>query len=220
MFTGIVSAIGLIETISKLEKGLHLKITTPTEFDLSDVNLGDSIALQGACMTVVAKNHNAFEVDVSEESLSKTVGLDKLGPVNLEKAMRLSDRIGGHLVTGHIDGIGKVLQFNPVGESHLLLIQLPKTLEKFFAYKGSATVNGVSLTINEIRPLQLLEPLQTLQTVGTFNADAEESTVCVMNLIPHTIQKTTLQYLQAGDFVNLEVDLIARYVERMLSTTI
>jgi riboflavin synthase len=164
------------------------------------VGLGDSIALNGACMTVTtfdAQRHQ-FTVDVSAESLARTCGLDQAGPVNLEKALRAHDRLGGHIVSGHVDGVGRVEVFAQTGESWLLQIQAPKSLAKYLAYKGSITVNGVSLTVNQV-------------------VDEPQSCLISINLIPHTVQNTALGALQAGSPVNLEIDLIARYVERMLN---
>jgi len=166
------------------------------------VALGDSIAVNGACMTVVAKTGAAFSVDVSRESLNRTVGLDGVGEVNLEKALTLSERLGGHLVSGHVDGLGQVHRFEPVGESHELVIEAPHELGKFLAYKGSVVVNGVSLTVNRVEDIEVAE-----RKVCRFS----------INLIPHTIEMTTLKHLRSGAKVNLEIDLIARYVERMLS---
>lgn len=193
MFTGIVTATGKITHIEPLETGLRLTIEAPG-LNLKDVAIGDSIAHSGVCLTVIAKKKNAYQVEVSQETLSCTVGLDTLGDeVNLEKAMRLNDFIGGHLVSGHVDGVGEVTRFEPVGESHLLEIRAPKDLAKYIARKGSITVDGVSLTTNKVKG-------------RTFS----------INLIPHTVQVTTLKRLHPGAKVNLEVDLIARYVERML----
>ncbi|WP_423198147.1 MULTISPECIES: riboflavin synthase [unclassified Cupriavidus] len=200
MFTGIVAAVGRIESVSPLggsQAGVRLRIAAGA-LDLSDVVLGDSIAIQGACMTVVAMEPGQFDVDVSRESLDKTVGLDRPGRVNLEKALRLADRLGGHLVSGHVDGLGEVVHFAPVGESHELRIRAPRELGKYLAYKGSVVVNGVSLTVNRV-------------------TDEADGCVFSINLIPHTIEVTTLQDLKAGARVNLEIDLIARYVERMMS---
>lgn len=194
MFTGIVAATGKITQLQPLEEGLRLTVEAPA-LGLKDVALGDSIAHNGVCLTVVAKKKNAYQVDVSKETLDCTVGLDiEGGEVNLEKAMRLSDFIGGHLVSGHVDGVGAVLKFEPVGESHLLVIEAPKKLAKYIARKGSVTVDGVSLTTNKVKGRQFS-----------------------INLIPHTVAVTTLKRLQPGAKVNLEVDLIARYVERMLN---
>ena len=199
MFTGIVAAVGRISKLDSLgnhDAGLRLTIEAGA-LGLDDVALGDSIAIQGACMTVVEKAGNSFAIDISRESLSKTVGLDTVGEVNLEKAVSLSTKLGGHMVTGHVDGLGEVVKFARVGESHELVVRAPKALAKFIAYKGSVTVNGVSLTVNSV----------------TDVADGAEFSI---NLIPHTIEVTTLKMLKPGSQVNLEIDLIARYVERML----
>ncbi|MDQ0141636.1 riboflavin synthase [Cupriavidus necator] len=202
MFTGIVAAVGRIESVTPLgaaaDAGVRLRIAAGG-LDLSDVIIGDSIAIQGACMTVIAMAPDAFDVEVSRESLDKTVGLDRAGRVNLEKALRLADRLGGHLVSGHVDGLGEVVHFAPVGESHELRIRAPRELARYLAYKGSVVVNGVSLTVNRV----------------SDKADGCEFSI---NLIPHTVEVTTLQELKPGARVNLEIDLIARYVERMLST--
>lgn len=192
MFTGIVAATGKITHITPLEKGLRLTVDAGA-LDLADVAIGDSISHNGVCLTVVARSGNSFNVDVSQETLSCTVGLDAPGEVNLEKAMRLSDRLGGHLVSGHVDGVGEVVSFQPVGESHELVIRAPAELAKYISRKGSITVNGVSLTTNSV-----------------------DGAVFSINLIPHTVAVTTLKHLTAGSPVNLEVDLLARYVERML----
>ena len=154
MFTGIVAAVGRIQKIEPLaggraDAGVHLTIHAGG-LDLNDVGLGDSIAIQGACMTVVSKHADGFAVDVSRESLRLTMGLDKEGEVNLEKSLRVGDQIGGHIVSGHVDGLGEVVKFAPVGESWELIVQAPKDLAAFLAYKGSITVNGVSLTVNRV----------------------------------------------------------------------
>ncbi|MES2025356.1 MAG: riboflavin synthase [Pseudomonadota bacterium] len=200
MFTGIVAAIGKITTISPLGDAAagHRLTVDAGGLPLADVALGDSITLNGACMTVVAKTDKQFEVDVSRESLNCTAGLDAVGEVNLEKAVTLSERLGGHLVSGHVDGLGVVSKFEPVGESWLLAVTAPKELGKFIAVKGSIVINGVSLTVNTV-------------------ADSTDGCTFSVNLIPHTVQVTTLKHLKAGSKVNLEIDLIARYVERMLS---
>lgn len=202
MFTGIVSAVGKISQVQALDAqdadaGLRLRIEAP-DFDLTRCKLGDSIAIQGACMTVVELHDNAFSIDISRESLNRTVGLDQENLVNLEHAMRLGDTLDGHMVLGHVDGVGTVVSFEPVGESFQLRILAPLELAKYLAYKGSVTVNGVSLTVNQV-------------------VDQADGCVISINLIPHTVQVTTLKHLQAGSRVNLEVDAIARYVERMLS---
>ena len=203
MFTGIITGVGRIAAIDDLgssqQHGKRLTITAPDGY-LDDVGLGDSIALNGACMTVTSLDASAgrFTIDISAESLDKTAGLDQPGVVNLEKALRPQDRLGGHLVSGHVDGVGRVLRMEPVGESWELKILAPKALGKYLAYKGSITVNGVSLTVNSV-------------------ADTAEGTELSINLIPHTVQNTALHVLTPGSRVNLEIDLIARYVERMLS---
>ncbi len=200
MFTGIVAAVGRIEKIESLgnaDAGVHLQIHAGG-LDLSDVGLGDSIAIQGACMTVVAKSAEGFAVDVSRESLRLTMGLDFEGEVNLEKALRVGDQLGGHIVSGHVDGLGEVVKFEPVGESWELVIQAPSSLAPFLAYKGSITVNGVSLTVNRVD-------------------DVTGGTQFSINLIPHTISVTTLKHLKVAQRVNLEIDTIARYVQRMMS---
>lgn len=201
MFTGIVAAIGTIIHITPLAKesnaGVRLHVDAGG-LNLSDVAVGDSIALNGACMTVVVKDSTTFAVEVSRESLNCTVGLGQLGEVNLEKALTLADRLGGHLVSGHVDGIGVVRLFEPVGESWQLVVIAPSELGKYLAYKGSVVINGVSLTTNAV-------------------ADHSDGCEFSINIIPHTIKMTTLKHLKAGVQVNLEIDLIARYVERMLS---
>jgi riboflavin synthase len=201
MFTGIITAIGQIKSAQAKGDGLELVVEAPSGY-LDDVTLGDSIAVQGACMTATELTNNTFVLDISRESLNKTVGLDQLGPVNLEKALRLNDRLGGHLVSGHVDGVGKVAHFATVAQdpygSWLLRIDTPKALAPFLAYKGSIVVNGVSLTVN-------------------LTEDTANACVVNINIIPHTLENTTLGQLKQGDAVNLEVDLIARYVARMLS---
>ena len=192
MFTGIVAATGRITHLQSLEKGVRLTVEAPA-LDLSDVAVGDSIAHNGVCLTVIGKTATSYQIDVSRETLDCTVGLDAPGEVNLEKAMRLADRLGGHLVSGHVDGVGEVVRFDRLGESHELVIRAPQPLARYIARKGSITVDGVSLTTNRVE-------------------DAEFS----INLIPHTVEVTTLKRCAPGVKVNLEVDLIARYVERML----
>ena len=226
MFSGIIADIGNIKQATDRDGGLRLVISTGV-LDLGDVQIGDSIAVNGVCLTVIAHTNGypdteggtqheqegqpgdcsrnrlaspvtcrsrTFTVEVSRETLDCTVGLDAQGaPVNLEKALRLADRIGGHLVSGHVDGVGEVVAFTDLGESWKLVIRSPHVLAKYIAIKGSITVNGVSLTINQV--------------------SGDEFSV---NLIPHTLVMTNLKNLRAGSRVNLEVDLIARYVERMM----
>ena len=204
MFTGIITGVGRIAAVHdlgrSLDHGKRLEISTPAHF-LDDVALGDSIALNGACMTVTSFNaaQNLFTIDISAESLDKTALLNVIGTtLNLEKALRPNDRLGGHIVSGHVDGVGQVARFELVGESWLLQVLAPPALAKYLAYKGSITVNGVSLTVNSV-------------------ADQAQGCEISINLIPHTINNTALGQLARGVAVNLEVDLIARYVERMLS---
>ncbi|PSB92140.1 riboflavin synthase [Candidatus Pandoraea novymonadis] len=203
MFTGIITAVGRINSVTQIDSnpnfGVRLNVFAPA-LDLSDVVIGDSIAIQGACMTVIAKDKTSFNVDVSRESLSKTKKLNNNDEVNLEKALRPQDRLGGHIVAGHIDGLGRVTYFSTVGESHELHILAPKGISEYLTYKGSITVNGVSLTINRINDL-------------VYGCEFS------INIIPHTMKITTLKYLKVGDEVNLEIDLVARYVERMLFST-
>ena len=197
MFTGIIQAVGKVREPEKLGNGVRLTIHAP-DLGLEDVKVGDSIAVNGACMTVIEKTDTDFKVDVSAESLSKTTGLNTFGEVNLEKAMRLGDRVDGHLVSGHVDGVGLVESMEPVAESWRLVIRAPRMLSPYLAYKGSITVNGVSLTINKVE-------------------DTAMDTLVTINLIPHTVQVTTLKNLRAQSEVNPEIDTIARYVERMVS---
>lgn len=203
MFTGIITGVGEIAAVTPLgaegdqDSGVRLHVLA-NDFDLSRTKLGDSIAIQGACMTVIAFDEKSFDVEVSRESLNKTVGLEQLGEVNLEHAMRLGDTLDGHIVAGHVDGKGLVKVFEPVGESHVLKIQIPAELAKYLAYKGSVVVNGVSLTVNSVE-------------------DNADGCVISINLIPHTLEVTTLKHIKAGGEVNIEVDLLSRYVERILS---
>ncbi|MDO4637929.1 MAG: riboflavin synthase [Lautropia sp.] len=233
MFTGIVAAVGAIREVDALgDDGLRLTVAAGG-LDMSDVALGDSIAIQGACMTVVSRTADSFVVEVSAESLRRTVGLARPGAVNLEKAMRLSDRVGGHLVSGHVDGLGVVRRFEQVGESHLLEILAPQAMAPFVAVKGSITVDGVSLTVNQVQDLSLSAALadaawsaearhtlagdQDRAPTETAGIVAPDLPCCAfqINLIPHTLAQTTLKRLQPGLAVNLEIDLVARYLARM-----
>ena len=219
MFTGIITGVGRIVAIHSLgstsNHGKRLTIETPVDY-LNDVGLGDSIALNGACMTAVTIDAalNQFSIDISAESLDKTSGLAELGHINLEKALRANDRLGGHIVSGHVDGIGRVAYFAEVGESWELRIAAPQALAKYMAYKGSITVNGVSLTVNKVRDLTDGSPEDSPE-------DSLEGKGCEIsiNIIPHTIKNTALGSLKAGTTVNLEIDTVARYVERMLQDT-
>lgn len=191
MFTGIIQSVGAITQASPVGQDIKLAIATH-QLDMSDVQLGDSIAVNGVCLTVIKLNESQFEAHVSHETLAVTVGLNKTHQVNLEKALRLSDRLGGHLVSGHVDGVGGVVSFEALGDCWRLIIQAPHAISKYIAVKGSICVNGVSLTVNQVDG-------------DTFS----------INLIPHTLENTTLKSLAASHQVNLEVDQIARYVERM-----
>jgi len=204
MFTGIITGVGRIADLralgSSLDHGKRLHVEAPPGY-LDDVGLGDSIALNGACMTVTSLDlpQRRFTIDISAESLARTSGLDRLGQrINLEKALRANDRLGGHIVSGHVDGIGQVTRFEQVGESWELCVMAPPELGKYLAYKGSITVNGVSLTVNRV-------------------SDSTAGSEISINLIPHTVDNTALGELAAGSAVNLEIDTVARYVERMLS---
>lgn len=198
MFTGLIQGIGRIERVEPLPAPGGLRLTV----DVSRVagfsaRVGDSIALNGACMTATAVDAARFSCDVSAESLACTTGLDRPGNINIETSLRLGDTIGGHLVAGHVDGIGRVRTMQPVGESWELVILAPLQLARFLAVKGSIAVDGVSLTVNRV-------------------TDATDGCEASVNIIPHTHSVTTLGQLAPGDGVNLEIDLIARYVERML----
>jgi riboflavin synthase len=191
MFTGIIQAVGQISTVTPIGDDIKLNIATGS-LDMSDVALGDSICVNGVCLTVIDFGDHSFKADVSKETLSCTVGLDTERAVNLEKALRLSDRLGGHLLSGHVDGVGQIVRFEPVEASMLLSVRVPHAIARYIAVKGSVAIDGVSLTVNSLEK-------------DTFN----------VNLIPHTLEHTSLKSLGIGSRVNIEVDQIARYVERM-----
>jgi riboflavin synthase len=191
MFTGIIQSVGEITQATPVGKDIQLAINTG-HLDMADVQLGDSIAVNGVCLTVIKLGADRFEAHVSHETLSVTVGLDRPHTVNLEKALRLSDRLGGHLVSGHVDGVGEVVSFEQLGDCWRLNILAPHVISKYISVKGSICINGVSLTVNSI-----------------------VNDIFSINLIPHTLENTTLKSLASGHHVNLEVDQIARYVERM-----
>jgi riboflavin synthase len=192
MFSGIIAAVGRISRIERAKGALRLEIAAG-KLGLRDVSVGDSIAVNGACLTVVGRGKKGFSVDVSRETLGCTAGLDRTGEVNLEKSLALSGRLDGHLVLGHVDGVGKVIKVERAGASRLLRVRAPASLARYIARKGSIAVQGVSLTVNAVR-----------------RAEFE------VNLIPHTLAVTTLKGLRAGDRVNLEVDPLARYAERLM----
>jgi riboflavin synthase len=191
MFTGIIQAVGHIDAITQAGDDVKLSISAEN-LGLDDLQMGDSIAVNGVCLTVTKFDKTYFGAHVSKETLNVSVGLNKQQSVNLEKALRLNDRLGGHLVSGHVDGVGEVTQFLDTGECWLLAIRAPHAISKYIAKKGSICVDGVSLTVNRI-----------------------ENDTFTMNIIPHTLQHTTFQHLKVGSQVNLEIDQIARYVERM-----
>jgi riboflavin synthase len=193
MFTGIIQIVGQIERVTPLAKNQDINLSIAVNgLDISDVQVGDSIAVNGICLTAINITKTHFEANVSQETLACTVGLDGPRAVNLEKALRLSDRLGGHLVSGHVDGVGQIVRFEPVGDCMLLAIRAPNALSRFIAIKGSIAIDGVSLTVNSVEK-------------DTFS----------VNLIPHTLEMSSLKSLGVGSRVNLEIDLIARYVQRM-----
>ena len=191
MFTGIIQAIGHIDIITAMDDNVALSIEA-SHLTLSDLQIGDSIAVNGVCLTATNLTKTHFTAHVSAETLKVTAGLNRQQAVNLEKALRLNDRLGGHLVSGHVDGVGVVTAFTDLGDNWLLAIRAPHAISKYIAKKGSICVNGVSLTVNSV-------------ALDTFS----------MNIIPHTLQNTTFKQLKIGTEVNLEIDQIARYVERM-----
>ncbi len=199
MFTGIVRGVGRIVEVKRLSTDGGVRVTIDAR-DVPEfgVGVGDSVAVAGACMTAVQVDGSTFAVDTSKESLARTSGLDSLREVNLETSVRVGEALGGHLVAGHVDGVGEVVEMSQVHESWELVVRIPAVLAKYFAYKGSVAIDGVSLTVNQV-------------------VDGERGCELAVNVIPHTYRVTTLRSLRAGDRVNVEVDLIARYVERMLS---
>lgn len=194
MFTGIIQTVGRVNRLEPRGGDLRLHVDT-ADLDLADVQLGDSIAVSGVCLTAVALEARGFAADVSNETLSLTTlgGLKAGDPVNLEKALRLADRLGGHLVSGHVDGLGKVASVTPDGRSQRWTFEVPASLVRYIAAKGSVCIDGTSLTVNEVGG-------------NRFG----------VNLIPHTVERTTFHAKRAGDAVNIEVDVIARYVERLI----
>lgn len=193
MFTGIIQAVGRVASVEPRGEDARVRIESG-RLDLADVALGDSIACNGVCLTVIAADSAGFEVDVSAETLRCTRGFQVGQTVNLEKAMRVQDRLGGHLVSGHVDGVASVEAFRPAGECMELVIRAPKALARYVVTKGSVAIDGVSLTVNRV-------------------AEADFS----INLIPHTLENTGLHGLSAGSQVNLEIDMMARYAERILT---
>jgi riboflavin synthase len=197
MFTGIIQAVGSIEQVESRERGVRLRVQA-APIDAASLKVGDSIAVNGCCLTVTTVDEGRFQADLSEETLARTANLDRCGPVNLELAMALGDRVGGHLVSGHVDAVGTVVGVAKVGDSRELRVRAPRSLAPCLAFKGSVAVDGVSLTINRVE-------------------DFDQACEVTINLIPHTLGATTLGQLSVGQRVNLEVDPLARYAERMVS---
>jgi riboflavin synthase len=191
MFSGIVEGVGRIVSVARAQAGVRIGIDC-APLSIDDVAIGDSVAVSGCCLTVVHKDRSRLDFDVSAETIACTANLDRERPVNLEKALRLGDRLGGHLMTGHVDGVGSVTRFEELGESWLLEVEVPRALRRYLARKGSICVDGVSLTVNAV-----------------------EGARFSVNLIPHTLAVTTLSRLAPGERVNLEMDLVARYLESL-----
>ena len=191
MFTGIVTAVGTIATVAPTAGGVRIAVAA-AGLDLADGQLGESIAVSGVCLTAISLSATGFEADVSQETLRCTAGFKVGAAVNLERALRLADRLGGHLVSGHVDGVGTVVTVQAAGDNRVFVFEAPDNLARYIAVKGSIAINGVSLTVNEVNGMQFS-----------------------VNIIPHTLSATTLGELTAGAAVNLEVDTVARYVERL-----
>lgn len=196
MFTGIVTDIG---TVSKVEQVGDTRVTIRTAYDTGSIDLGASIACSGACMTVVATAPGSFTIDVSGESVARTASGKWVegAPLNLERALKLGDELGGHIVTGHVDGVGRVVSVSETGGSHTVRIRVDAEIAPYMAHKGSVTVDGVSLTVNEVEDVP------------------DGSTIFSLNIIPHTWQVTALSEMAAGYEVNIEIDVLARYLARM-----
>ncbi len=191
MFTGIIAAVGSVREVHPSAGGVRIAIDAGA-LPLADLKIGDSIAVNGACLTVVSMNGQQLQFDVSRETLACTAGYAQGAAVNLEKSLRLSDRLDGHLVSGHVDGVGSVAGFDAAGDNRKLVIEAPREIAKYIARKGSVAVNGVSLTVNTVEGVRF-----------------------EINLIPHTLAATNLHALTAGTKINIEVDMLARYAERL-----
>jgi riboflavin synthase len=194
MFTGIIEDVGVIEALTPSGDDIRLSIKT-NKLDMTDVGLGDSIANNGVCLTVVAMSHHGFSADVSHETIKRTgfASYQAGSKVNLEKALQANGRLGGHIVSGHVDGVGEILSIATVGRYVEIWVKAPDELAKYLAEKGSITVDGVSLTVNQVEGAKFL-----------------------LTLIPHSLQETIIGLYQVGSKVNLEVDVIARYLERLI----
>ena len=193
MFTGIVTAVGGIATVAQTEGGVRISVAA-TDLDLADGQIGESIAVNGVCLTAIDISRTGFAADVSQETLRCSAGFAAGARVNLERALRLADRLGGHLVSGHVDGVGTVVRVQPAGDNRVLVFEVSREVARYIAVKGSIAINGVSLTVNEVDHMQFS-----------------------VNIIPHTLSATNLGALTAGARVNLEADTVARYVERLNS---
>lgn len=193
MFTGIVSAVGTIVAVDQTAGGVRIKVAA-ADLKLSDGQIGESIAVNGVCLTAIALSAAGFDADVSRETLRCTAGFAVGARVNLERALLLSDRLGGHLVSGHVDGVGALISVQSAGDNRTLVFEAPREIARYIAVKGSVAINGVSLTVNEVKSMQFS-----------------------VNIIPHTLAATNLGDLAAGAKVNLEVDTVARYVERLIT---
>ena len=200
MFTGIITDIG---TISSIENRGDMHITIQCQYDMNGVDIGASIACSGVCLTVVEKGNdtgqNYFCVDVSQETINCTADQWQEGTkLNLERSLKVGDELGGHIVSGHVDGIGSITQYENIGGSWALTIKAPNTIAPYIAPKGSITINGISLTVNEVK-------------------DVDDGCTFSLNIIPHTAEVTTLAHAKTGDSVNLEIDVLARYMKRMMA---
>lgn len=192
MFTGIIEGIGILKSITRRDYNASFEIEV--DFDLEDTNVGDSISIDGCCLTVTSRLGNHFWAELSDETLRiTTLGGLKIGDTaNIERALKIGGRLGGHMVQGHVDGVGKIESFQYVGESKELVIQVPHKLTRYIVNKGSLTIDGISLTVNEIK-----------------------GNIAKIRVVPHTIQATTLKNKKPGDSINLEVDIIGKYVEKL-----
>ena len=195
MFTGIIEAVGRVQEVSATPGGMRIVVDAGA-LPLADVKIGDSVAVDGICLTVVAQADTRLQFDVSRETLDCTAGFGMGAHVNLEKSLRLADRLDGHLVSGHVDGVGQVRRFDAAGDNRRLVVDAPAEIAKYIARKGSVGLNGVSLTVNAV-----------------------EHTCFEVNLIPHTLVATTLHALAVGMKINIEVDTLARYAERLSEFT-